>query len=331
MALKGRGLDSQGQPQGVSAVTISGYVSAVRSLCVGLGLPISSFSDARVRRVMRAIKRLRSRARRSRLPIIIPLATRMLQLLPLGPSSSLLVVMLAAVITTGIYGLLRSGEMVAKPHSASAPLRRCHVTWDAASPSMWVDLFIEASKTDICREGATTVRLHRNDTITCPVSNLWRAWVAAPNKLMSASLFQSEDGSPLSYSWLQSSLRDLISALGLDPALYGTHSLRIGGATSLAMLGNVSVDVIKHIGRWKSLSYQLYVRVTDDAVRQASSALGSFSNKCVRGSASRGGSVQAACPDWSGLFGGLPLDSVVRWSTDDIDTIAVRFKGQGGA
>ena len=54
-------------------------------------------------------------------------------------------------------------------------------------------------------------------------------------------------------------IADGLPALGFDPALLGTHSLRIGGATRLAMLG-ISEAVIKQLGHWSAETWQLYVR-----------------------------------------------------------------------
>eukprot|EP00808_Paulinella_micropora_P026633 g45998.t1 len=233
-----------------------------------------------------------------------PLAVKMLGVLLTGKHCTESV-MLAAIITTGIYALLRSGEMVVKADSSSVPLRREHVQWDSEVPPQWVDIFIEAAKTDFCREGAT-LRLHRNESISCPFTRL-----------------QSASGQPLSYSWLQSSLRRLVCEVWLEPALYGSHSLRIGGATSLAMIPGVTADIIKHMGRLRSLSYQLYVRVTNEAVRAASASLGRL------GDAPRSQHRNAAGS--ASLFGGLAMESALQLSSDDIDDIVVRFQCQGGA
>eukprot|EP00808_Paulinella_micropora_P000087 g68173.t1 len=255
-ALRGREKDGQGAPTGLKANTIIGY------------LPSATHTFEESDGLLRA----RSRAPRRRLPITVQLAVKILGML-LTCKHCTESVMLAAIMTTGIYALLRSGEMVMKADSSSAPLRREHVQWDSEVPPQWVDIFIEASKTDFCRERAT-LRLHRNESISCPFTRLQVAWNAAPNKLQWAPLFQSASEQPLSYSWLQSSLRRLVCEVGLDPALYGSHSLRIGGATSLAMIPGVTADIIKHMGRWRSLSCQLYVSVTNEAVRAASASLG---------------------------------------------------------
>eukprot|EP00808_Paulinella_micropora_P030480 g68745.t1 len=157
-ALRGSEKDEQGAPTGLKANTIFGYVAGLRSFCVDMGWSVAPFSYARVRRVRRAIKRARSWAPRRRLPITVQLAVKMIGVLLTGKHCTESV-MLAAIITTCIYALLRSGEMVVKADSSSAPLRREHVQWDSEILPQWVDIFIEASKTDFCREGATLLRI----------------------------------------------------------------------------------------------------------------------------------------------------------------------------
>eukprot|EP00808_Paulinella_micropora_P031199 g58411.t1 len=319
LAVTGRGRAFDGSSRGACASTIIGYVSAVRSFYIDLGFPIQAFNDPRVARMKRAVKRLRTRATRARLPVTVVLVARLLHTLPsisaLGPDS----IMIAAVLCVGVYGLLRSGEMVSKSESASAPLLRAHVAWDTAISPPWVDLFIPASKTDYMRTGSY-VRLWRNNSATCPFSRLLAAWDAATDKRPTAPLFQDSKGTALSYTWLQKVLRSLVRAVGLDPSLYSSHSLRIGGATSLAM-ACVSADEIKLIGRWSSVSYQLYVRLSNDSwqVASASARMGALGSAAIC-SFSAGGV----------LGGGLSVSQVLRWSSDDVDDIAARFSGQGG-
>eukprot|EP00808_Paulinella_micropora_P003978 g9302.t1 len=126
---------------------------------------------------------------------------------------------------------------------------------------LWVNLLIPASKTDYMRTGSY-VRLWRNNSETCPFSRLLAAWHAATDKRPTAPLFQASKGNALSYKWLQKVLRSLVKAVGLDPSLYSSHSLRIGGATSLAMAGE-SADAIKHIGTSTSSDDQRKTCETD--------------------------------------------------------------------
>eukprot|EP00808_Paulinella_micropora_P012101 g82827.t1 len=303
------------------------YMTGVRSLCVDLGVDVSAFSCPRVARAKRALKMLRARATRSRLPITIPLACRLLDVLAscsVGGGGPLTlseqgIAMLRAAVCVGIYAL-RSGELVAKSQSASSPLRRRHILWDSLSPPRWVDIFIDASNSDWCRAGCT-LRVFRNGSRSCPVVALEAVWALAVDQSPLASLLRDDRGKPLTYSWLQSSLRTLVRGAGLDDSLYASHSLRIDGATSLAMLG-ISPDTIRHMGRWKSLSYQLYVRITDDAVRAAQAGLGALGG--MQGRVRRGLGWQAE------MFGGWPVERAIAWSKADLEDVAARFNCQYG-
>ena len=63
----------------------------------------------------------------------------------------------------------------------------------------------------------------------------------------------SRKGGALSYSRLRELLLEKISSLGMDPKLFGMHSLRAGGATAAANAG-VPDRLFKRHGRWKSES-----------------------------------------------------------------------------
>ena len=59
---------------------------------------------------------------------------------------------------------------------------------------------------------------------------------------------------------------------GRDPALYGAHSLRIGGATAAHAAG-VSPDLIRLMGRWSSDVYEIYCRMSLQSALAVSSAI----------------------------------------------------------
>ena len=56
-------------------------------------------------------------------------------------------------------------------------------------------------------------------------------------------------------------VKRLMGLLGLDPRLYGAHSLRIGGATA-ALAAGVSPQMIRLMGRWSSDVYEIYCRMS---------------------------------------------------------------------
>ena len=66
------------------------------------------------------------------------------------------------------------------------------------------------------------------------------------------------DGSPVRPCHMRSILRELLQALGLEGALYDTHSFRSGRASDLFHAG-VDVELIKYIGRWKSNAIYKYL------------------------------------------------------------------------
>ena len=63
--------------------------------------------------------------------------------------------------------------------------------------------------------------------------------------------------------------------IGEDPAQFGTHSYRIGGATALFAAG-ANETIIRTMGRWSSDLHRLYVRACFEQcvnwTRQAGSA-----------------------------------------------------------
>ena len=130
--------------------------------------------------------------------------------------------------------------------------------------STYVKLFIEKSKTDIYREG-NWIYLSKSGSVLCPVENLtaylrlakvhqrsdeyvFRA-ITVFKKLQVEELRHTNR--PLSYSRMRDILLDSLAKIGLDPKLFGLHSLRSGGATSAANAG-VPDRLFKRHGRWRS-------------------------------------------------------------------------------
>ncbi len=161
-----------------------------------------------------------------------------------------------AVLTTAISGLFRLGELTGK--STSEGLRTKDVRWVGSNR---VDITLVVSKTQIFREAAT-VSLFRNESDICPVKALdfLRGAIRPPN----SHFFELRQGIPLRKATVIGAIRQLLQrantreALGLDVSRFAGHSLRRGGATSLAIRG-VPDHLIQALGRWKSDCYKLYI------------------------------------------------------------------------
>jgi len=63
---------------------------------------------------------------------------------------------------------------------------------------------------------------------------------------------------PVTYAGFQRKLKSSIRQIGLNAALFSTHSFRRGGA-SLAFKAGISGDTIKILGDWQSEAYQVYL------------------------------------------------------------------------
>ncbi len=71
---------------------------------------------------------------------------------------------------------------------------------------------------------------------------------------------------------VRAAVRAAMRAAGLDPELYGAHSLRIGAATA-ALAAGVAPGLIRLMGRWSSDVYELYCRMSLEAALSVGRAM----------------------------------------------------------
>ena len=72
-------------------------------------------------------------------------------------------------------------------------------------------------------------------------------------------MFRDANGAALKSGEIRDLVKYLMRSMGEDPAHFGLHSMRIGGATAL-FAGGADPLVIRTMGRWSSDCYRLYVR-----------------------------------------------------------------------
>ena len=147
------------------------------------------------------------------------------------------------------YGFLRAGEVVVPSDTEFDPSQ--HLTYD----NIAVDK-IKQSKTDPFRKGVTVV-------IGCAVGPLCPLAVIllymARRKPGKGPLFWFEDGRPLTRDHFVMKVREALQQIGMEPKNYAGHSFKIGAATTAARKG-IQDSLIKTLGQWESVAYQLYVR-----------------------------------------------------------------------
>ena len=86
----------------------------------------------------------------------------------------------------------------------------------------------------------------------------------------STPLFRNADGSALSQSSFRNLVKKIATALGYDPAGFGGHSPRIGGATDI---GDKNPLMLQAKGRWGSDIAKIYNRLTRRGLVAASLAM----------------------------------------------------------
>lgn len=77
-----------------------------------------------------------------------------------------------------------------------------------------------------------------------------------------------QDKWKLSAEDMNTSIKATFKLFGFDENLGKTHSLRIGGASALAAAG-VNDSIIMILGRWKSLAFLLYIRLSTSIFNRA--------------------------------------------------------------
>ena len=87
-------------------------------------------------------------------------------------------------------------------------------------------------------------------------------------------LFRRANGGPILASQVRVLLEVAGEREGMPADRFGSHSLRIGGASAL-LHGGVPIEIIKRWGRWVSDSFQRYLWESSDASRGLSRIMAS--------------------------------------------------------
>ncbi|XP_075048207.1 uncharacterized protein LOC142108453 [Mixophyes fleayi] len=190
----------------------------------------------------------------ARLPITTDILDKLIGNLILVAVDDYERLLFSTAFSMAFFGAFRVSELVARSrgHQESG-LRADYVIFCEGA----VSCKLLRSKTDQCGRGSW-VQLHKQSNRNiCPVTLVSQLMNRRPR---ACSFLCHYDGMPLTKYQFGAILKQTLQSLNLDSAMYGTHSFRIGAATSAAMAGS-STEAIKAIGRWKSTAYKSYVRI----------------------------------------------------------------------
>ena len=219
-----------------------------------------------VQATLAGLKRELSKPKVRKEPVTAEMLTTLVQSLGVTPSLSDL--RLAASCLLAFAAFLRYDEM--------AKLRCCDITFSSESMSV----HILSSKTDQYRQG-DSVLVSRTNSPTCPVAMMERYFAQAGLSHSSPSLLfrgithtkhgeRLRQAGGLSYTRMRELFIAKWKELGFDPAQFGLHSLRAGGATAAANAG-VPDRLFKRHGRWRSdVAKDGYIKDSKEALLSVS-------------------------------------------------------------
>lgn len=218
--------------------------AAIAAFHHGVGLP-SPTEDRMVQSVREAAQRLLPDGVNKKEPLELQHVEDICRRFT-GPECSLEDLMVCTAISLAFFAFFRYSD-----------LARLH--WDTCEDYIHhLDLFLEQRKTDQFREGQWVVVAAFPDSPACPRSLLHRLRQrlgAAASGRRPVFSTVGKDGyssrSALPYKTCRELFLAKFAAVGLDTALFGTHSCRAGGATLAANLG-VPDKLWREHGGWRS-------------------------------------------------------------------------------
>lgn len=169
-----------------------------------------------------------------------------------------------AACLVGFFGLLRRSNLFPPALSRFDPKK--HLSRTCVSRALYGFLItLPWSKTIQHKERKLLIPLLRvPGHPLCPVHALDTMFSMFPDAGKTQPLFlRRVNGSltPVLYGWFASKLGAVLTSCSLDASLYGSHSLRRGGATWALHCG-ASPEIIQMLGDWHSDAYKAYLEVS---------------------------------------------------------------------
>ena len=169
-----------------------------------------------------------------------------------------------AALAVALQGLLRSQEYALKPGKTWS--NKVHLSRkDIAELTMERLVLMMAPCKNMKHLSGKTCPLviGAGGSMVCAireVQNMLKVDPTPPGEAARTPCFRDpSNNTALSTTQILSMVRQMATALGENPLHFGTHSMRIGGATALFAQG-ADETVIRTMGRWSSDIHKLYVR-----------------------------------------------------------------------
>ena len=240
-----------------SPKAVENYLVGVKWLYVLNNYSIAPFRDPRIKLLLRGIARQMQHMPRQVLPLTPDILVRLYNLLDLTDTND---TAFWALLCLGFHIMARSSNLVPLSTSGFDPDKQL-VRADVLRLKGYIMIAIRWSKTNQFGDRVLTVPLAQSTgSYLCPVSAYDRLIDHTPGADMDP-LFVWKKGrrwEPITYKAYMTRLRELLAMAGEDPKLYGTHSLRRGGATAANQAG-VPRNHIALVGDWRSDAIEAYL------------------------------------------------------------------------
>ena len=254
----------------LKSTTIRCYISAIKSVLHDNGQVLDE--DLYLLKSLTQACRLQNDKVTVCLPIRKPLLFLLLeaceQIYSQNPQPFLMV-LYQAMLSTMYFGLFHIGEVTSSDHILKAKdvkmgtnkkkmafiLRTSKTHGLGNEPQK-----IKITSVNYGPLGHTCIYINRDNNRWCPFT-LLQAYLDIRKKRASDTeqFFVFRDRTPIIPACFRNSLKQLLSFVGLDCSLYGTHSLRAGRSVDLFDLG-VDLGTICKIGRWRSSAIYAYLK-----------------------------------------------------------------------
>lgn len=192
----------------------------------------------------------------ARLPITVPIMKKLLLSTDAIFNSYYDQVLFKSMLLLAFFAFLRVGEFTVASASDTPLLTISSLVWDRLDLSDGLSIQFLRYKHSKGRPFLLHVPKQSCPSL-CPV--LAMAEYLNVRVQGHAALFVKADGRPVTTSHFRNSLNMLLTANGLDTALYKSHSFRIGAASYAAEHG-LSDAQIRLLGRWRSDTFKKYIR-----------------------------------------------------------------------
>lgn len=245
-----------------SAETIRGHLHGLKHYLMSFG-PVDWSNYTQLQRELKGIQRIKGVGQQQKLPITMEML--LLWVLDLSSSWASRVQCLVLACVFGVFGMLRCSNLV--PGSSNVFgrkfLRRMDVVY---MPELYaLRLTLRETKTLQLRERQHVIYIAGCRGAVLDPVQLYLQYISSHPADAEDPMFMYWDDesvlAPLTFDGLATGIKDLVQAIGLNPADYATHSLRRGGA-SAALKSGLAPFFTMFQGDWHSDCYLRYYSIS---------------------------------------------------------------------